>query len=140
MPRKKKEETVAAETVTKAAKEVKKPARTTRKKAADAVPVAEKVKEVKEAVKEVVKEVSEATAEKAAAVKPVRASRKKAAAAPKVSIQSVMGGEITVDEIISRVKEAAGKEAEAALEIYVKTEENKAYYVAGDVTGSVDLW
>ena len=53
-----------------------------------------------------------------------------------VSIQSVMGGSITTDEIIARVHAAAPD----AVEIYVKTEENKAYYVGKQSRGFVVLW
>lgn len=53
-----------------------------------------------------------------------------------VSIQSVLGGSITTDEIIARVHAAAPD----AVEIYVKTEENKAYYVGKQSRGFVVLW
>ncbi len=55
-----------------------------------------------------------------------------------VIIESLMGGKISVDEITSRVKKAAGDIE--GLKIYVKPEENKAYYVAGSVAGFVKLW
>ena len=53
-----------------------------------------------------------------------------------VSIQSLLGGNITVDEIIARVHAAAPD----ATKIYVKTEENKAYYVGKKSRGFVVLW
>ena len=53
-----------------------------------------------------------------------------------VFIQSVLGGSITVDEIIARV----GAAAPDATEIYVKSEENKAYYVGKKSRGFVVLW
>ena len=59
-------------------------------------------------------------------------------AAPVITIQSVMGGEITVDEILKRIAEREGKQA--VTNIYIKAEENRAYYVAGGETGSVELW
>ena len=139
MPRKKKVEEAAVKEevkVTAAAEEktetVKKPVSRTRKKA-ETAPVAEKVKEAGKAVKEVVNEM------KAEALKPVTAGRKKALA-PVVSVQSVMGGELTVDEIVKRVNEAVGGKVYSNFTIYIKTEENKAFYVADDVTGSIDLW
>ena len=139
MPRKKKVEEAAVKEevkVTAAAEEktetVKKPVRRTGKKA-ETAPVAEKVKEAGKAVKEVVNEM------KAEALKPVKAGRKKALA-PVVSVQSVMGGELTVDEIVKRVNEAVGGKVYSNFTIYIKTEENKAFYVADDVTGSIDLW
>ena len=70
--------------------------------------------------------------------KAVVRSKKKAAAAPAIVIQSMMGGEISLDKIISLVNEkAAGK---TVTNIYVKSEENKAYYVADGEDGFVELW
>ena len=51
-------------------------------------------------------------------------------------IESTMGGQISADEIIKRVKE---KRSDAA-KIYVKPEENKAYFTYGDSVGHVELW
>ena len=51
-------------------------------------------------------------------------------------IESTMGGQISADEIINRVKE---KRSDAA-KIYVKPEENKAYFTYGDSVGHVELW
>ena len=51
-------------------------------------------------------------------------------------IESTMGGQISADEIINRVKE---KRSDAA-KIYVKPEENKAYFTYGDSVGYVELW
>ena len=51
-------------------------------------------------------------------------------------IESTMGGQISADEIIKRVKE---KRNDAA-KIYVKPEENKAYFTYGDSVGHVELW
>ena len=48
-----------------------------------------------------------------------------------VIIQSPMGGEITPEEIRARVG--------AADRIYVRVDENKAYWVRGEETGSIDL-
>ncbi len=58
--------------------------------------------------------------------------KKKAEAAPKVVIQSPMGGSITPEEII---KKAGPVDA-----VYVRVDENKAYWVKGEETGAVDLW
>ena len=69
--------------------------------------------------------------------KAARKSRKKIE--PIVSIQSIMGGEITIDEIKSRV-EIASKNRNVT-NIYIKAESNKAYYVLEDgETGSITLW
>ena len=50
-----------------------------------------------------------------------------------IVIQSLMGGSITPEEILSRVPE--GTET-----VYVKPEENKAYWTKGSESGSIDLW
>ena len=58
--------------------------------------------------------------------------------APTVVIQSIMGGEITVDEILERIDRQKGDEEVNC--IYNKAEENRAYYVAGEEGGCVELW
>ena len=63
-----------------------------------------------------------------AAVKPAA----KAAAKPEMIIQSPMGGNITPEEILAKVGKAD--------KIYIRVDENKAYWVRGKETGSVDLW
>ena len=73
---------------------------------------------------------------------------KKAASTPKKSqakkglvIQSPMGGEITPDEIIAKIKTATkGTDVGKIDTIYVRVDENKAYWVKGKKNGSVDLW
>ena len=79
-------------------------------------------------------------AEKKAAAKPAvkKAPEKKAAVKPaakkgtEVIIQSPMGGNITPEEILAKVGKAD--------KIYIRVDENKAYWVRGKETGSVDLW
>ena len=89
---------------------------------------------------EVVKEVK-APAKKAAAKKPVekkpaakKPAEKKTVAkkAAEVIIQSALGGEITPDAILEKVGTVD--------KIYVRVDQNKAYWVRGEETGSVDLW
>ena len=119
----------------------------------------EEIKAVKEtAEKAVVKAAAKKPAEKKAAAKPAaknaavkpaakaaakKPAEKKAAAKPAVKktaakkaveviIQSPMGGNITPDEILAKVGKAD--------KIYVRVDENKAYWVRGKETGSVDLW
>jgi hypothetical protein len=71
------------------------------------------------------------TAETKTEKKP--AIRKPAAKkAAEVIIQSPMGGNITPEEILKKVGTAD--------KIYVRVDENKAYWVKGTETGSVDLW
>ena len=104
------EEKVVAEKAAETAKEVKAPA----KKSAAQKPAEKKTAEKKPVVK------------KPAAKKP---AAKKAA---EVIIQSELGGEITADAILAKVGEVE--------KIYVRVDQNKAYWVRGEETGSVDLW
>ena len=65
--------------------------------------------------------------------KAVKATPKTAAKkGVEVIIQSPMGGNITPDAILAKVGKAD--------KIYVRVDENKAYWVRGKDTGSVDLW
>ena len=91
-------------------------------KAVEKKPVAKKVETAK-----VEKPAAKKTAEKKPAVK--KAAAKKTA---EVIIQSPLGGEITGAEILARVGEVD--------KVYVRVDENKAYWVHGEETGSVDLW
>ena len=99
-------------------------------KAAEKKPVEKKVETVKAEKVEtakVEKPAAKKTAEKKPAVK--KAAAKKTA---EVIIQSPLGGEITGAEILARVGEVD--------KVYVRVDENKAYWVRGEETGSVDLW
>ena len=115
----------------------------------------EKEKNTPDEIKEVVEEIAEVVAttveEKAAEPAATSVEEKKAPvaeekadepAAPVVEervdliIESTMGGQISADEIINRVKE---KRSDAA-KIYVKPEENKAYFTYGDSVGAIELW
>lgn len=75
-----------------------------------------------------------ATAEKKAPAVKAAAAKKAPAAkkATEVIIQSPMGGNITPEAILAKVGKAD--------KIYVRVDENKAYWVRGLETGSVDLW
>lgn len=87
-----------------------------------------------EAVAEAVAAPAEAVAEAMAA--PVEAIRekktRKRAAAPKLVIQSPFGGEITPEEISARIGQADA--------VYIRVDQNKAYWVRGEETGDIDLW
>ena len=115
----------------------------------------EKEKKTPDEIKEVVEEIAEVVAttmeEKEAEPAATSVEEKKAPvaeekadepAAPVVEervdliIESTMGGQISADEIINRVKE---KRSDAA-KIYVKPEENKAYFTYGDSVGAIELW
>ena len=65
---------------------------------------------------------------KATARKPA----KKKAKEPRVIIQSPMGGEIDVNEILAKVGPVD--------KIYVRVDQNAAYWVRGDESGAVNLW
>ena len=84
------------------------------------------------------------TDEKAAAkpVKkaPVRRARKKAVV-PNFVIQDSDGNGVTYDVILEKVQAAADGIAVKTLDIYVKADEGKAYYVVnGETDGDVDLF
>lgn len=71
---------------------------------------------------------------KKAAAQKKRSVKAEKAAAPEtvIIIQSPMGGNITPAEIAAKVGPADT--------IYVRVDENKAYWVRGEENGSVDLW
>ena len=97
------------------------------KKTAARKPAAEKVVEAVEKAEKVVKAAEKKVAEK----KP--AARKPAAKkAAELIIQSPLGGEITGAEILARTGNVD--------KVYVRVDENKAYWVRGEECGSVDLW
>ena len=90
-----------------------------------------------EKAKAVKKEAEAAAAEETKKSKkkaPVRepAARKPADELIQVIIQSPIGGEITPEAILAKVGEADT--------VYVRVDENKAYWVRGEEHGSVDLW
>ncbi|MCR5529194.1 MAG: DUF6465 family protein [Saccharofermentans sp.] len=115
------------------------------KKAAPAKKAA--AKKAAPAKKAAAKTAAKAPAKKAAAKKPAakKASAKKAAPAKivepkKFIIQNSADQSISYTDIVKKVNKAY-KDTIKSLEIYVKSEENKAYYVVnGGVTGSVDLY
>ena len=80
------------------------------------------------------KPAAEAVAEAVAApVEAVKAKRtRKQAAAPKLVIQSPFGGEITPEEIRARLGEADA--------VYIRVDQNMAYWVRGEESGDIDLW
>ena len=95
------------------------------KKTSAKKPAAEKA--AKPAAKKAVAAVAEAAAEKKPAAR--KTATKKTA---EVVIQSPLGGEITGAEILARTGNVD--------KVYVRVDENKAYWVRGTETGSVDLW
>ena len=104
-------------------------ARAKKETTAAAAPAAEK-KVVRKAPAAEKKTVKTATA--------TRTRRKKVV--PNFVIQSSADQSITYDAVIEKVKAAFDGEI-TSVDIYVKAEEGKAYYVInGDVTGAVDLF
>ena len=72
-------------------------------------------------------------AKKAAApAKKAAAPAKKVVKQPEVIIQSPLGGIITPEELLKKVGKVD--------QVYVRVDENKAYWVKGDENGAVDLW
>lgn len=81
----------------------------------------------------------ETAVEKAVEKAPVRKPRKKKVV-PNVVIQSSDDQGITYDAVVEKVKGAFDGEI-TSIDIYVKAEEGKAYYVInGDITGHVYLF
>ena len=94
-------------------------------------------KTVKKVVKKAAEKVAKASAKKAAPAKKAAAVKKaapvkKAGKKAEVIIQSPLGGIITPEEILKKVGNAD--------QVYVRVDQNKAYWVRGDESGSVDLW
>ena len=75
---------------------------------------------------------TEAAAKTAAAEVSKIEKKARRAKKAKVVIQSPMGGEITTEDILKKIGEAET--------VYVRVDQNKAYWVKGDETGSVELW
>ena len=140
MPRKKTEEVTTVETKideTGAVVEqaVEKPKRTRRKKTetAEEAPAKKTVRKtrVKKEVADTVEKIKETV---------TRKPRKKAVV-PTVMIQNMADQTISYDDVVAKVQAAAEGIEITSLDIYVKAEEGKAYYVVnGDVTGDVDLF
>ena len=105
-----------------------------------AAPVLEKAgKTVAAGTKKAEKAVEAAAAETGKETQKASDSKKsKKAVEPVVMIESAMGGQISMDEILKRVNEAV--KAKERLAIYVKPEDNKAYYSSEAGDGSIDLW
>ena len=100
-------------------------------------PVAKKVATKKPAAKKTA--AKKPAAKKVAAKKPAKKAAKKTVAPKKFVIQA-MGNEVSYDAVVKKVNKAY-KENIKTLEIYVKPEENKAYYfINGKDDGSVDLF
>ena len=124
---------VAKKVVAEAKEAAPKTARKTTAKAAKAVKaVEETVADAAVKVEKKAEEVKKATAKKAAAPK-------KTAVKETVYLQ-YLGKELNSADIVEAAKKASGEKNITSITVYLKPEENKAYYVVnGDVTGSVEL-
>ena len=60
------------------------------------------------------------------------APKKAAAATPTIILQSEFGGEVTAEQILSKVGEVD--------KVYVRIDQNKLYWVKGKETGDKDIW
>ena len=77
-----------------------------------------------------------------------KTTAKKTASEPKeapakrgIVIQSPMGGEITPDEILAKIAKATkGSRIGNVDTVYVRVDENKAFWVKGKKRGAIDLW
>ena len=69
-----------------------------------------------------------------AAEKPAKPKKRaaKKPAEPQIIIQSPLGGEITPFAILARVGQVD--------KVYIRVDLNKAFWVKGTHTGSIDLW
>ena len=131
----------AKKTIAPALEEAKKTAAPVLEKAEKtAAPVLEKAgKTVAAGTKKAEKAVEAAAAETGKETQKASGSKKsKKAVEPVVMIESAMGGQISMEEILKRVNEAV--KAKEHLEIYIKPEDNKAYYSSEAGDGSIDLW
>lgn len=86
------------------------------------------------------KTTTKAAAEKATAEKaPVKRTRRKKVT-PNFVIQSSADQSVTYEAVLEKVNAAFDGEV-TSVDVYVKAEEGKAYYVInGDVTGAVELF
>ena len=105
--------------------------------AAKAAVAAEPVKAVEETAAAVTEEKKPA-AKKPAAKKP--AAKKPAAPESKVVVQ-FGGAEVNTDELVEKAKIASEVKSIKKVDVYVKPEVNKVYYVVnGDTFGDFDLF
>ena len=89
----------------------------------------------------IMQEVSKEKEAKAKSNSTASKTKKTAKAKPAVFIQSMECAEAKLEDILSRVKDAASQmSSEPVSAIYIKAEENRAYFVAGQVTGWAILW
>ena len=133
--------TTAKQTVKKAAATAKKAAEPVVEATEAAVPVVEEtVKTVAKVAEKAVSKAEEVKDEVKKEVKKTAAKRTRTAAVKESVYLQYLGKELNSADIVERAKKASGVETITSITVYLKPEENKAYYVVnGDVTGSVEL-
>ena len=82
--------------------------------------------------KPAVEAVAEAVAAPVEAVKEKKTRKRARKTEMTFVIQSPFGGEITPEEIRARIGEVDA--------VYIRVDQNKAYWVKGDENGDIDLW
>ena len=106
--------------------------KTTKRGKKAAAPTAEMTPVVEEKKPAPKKRVGRKKAEAAPAVEEKKPAKRGKNAGVTVVIQSPMGGSITPEEILAKVGPVDA--------VYIRVDENKAYWVKGDETGAIDLW
>ena len=91
--------------------------------------VQETTRMVKAAVEIAAPVIAEDAAEAVEEIRGAGKEKKK----PELVIESLAGNQISPEEIFAKLPESAEK-------VYVKPDENKAYWTGGEETGSINLW
>ena len=130
MPDKKTAETKVVETATPVEE----------KKAAKKAPAAKKPAEKKATAAKKPAEKKATAAKKPAAEKKPAAKKTAAAVDSKVVLQA-LGSEVNTADLVAKATKASGVKAVKKVDVYVKPEVNKVYYVVnGDTFGDFDLF
>lgn len=130
MPDKKTAETKVVETATPVEE----------KKAAKKAPAAKKPAEKKATAAKKPAEKKATAAKKPAAEKKPAAKKTAAAVDSKVVIQA-LGSEVNTADLVAKATKASGVKTVKKVDVYVKPEVNKVYYVVnGDTFGDFDLF
>ena len=126
MPEKKTAENKVVETAAAPAEE--------KKAAAKKAPAAKKPAEKKAVA-------AKKPAEKKAAAKKPAAKKTAAAAVDSKVVIQAMGSEVNTAELIAKATKASGAKTVKKVDVYVRPEVNKVYYVVnGDILGDFDLF
>lgn len=132
------DEAPAAEAPAEAPAEKPKSTRSTAKKPAAKKPAAKKPAAKKPAAK---KPAAKDPAGQEPAKKPAARKPRKKAFVPNFVIQNSADNGITYESVVEKVQAAITAADVSSIDIYVKAEEGKAYYVVnGEAAGSVDLF